>query len=46
MAANSESFVGDRPVPDEPMYLIMNLGISTNFGAVDYEGLAPLFPTA
>jgi hypothetical protein len=35
MAANSEAFVGGRPVPDEPMYLIMNLGISTNFGAVE-----------
>lgn len=35
MAANSVSEVGARQIPDEPMYLIMNLGISENFGAVE-----------
>ncbi|KAL0566865.1 hypothetical protein V5O48_015130 [Marasmius crinis-equi] len=31
-----------RPVPQEPMYLIVNLGMSTNFGDVDLEHL--IFP--
>ncbi|CUA66683.1 Beta-glucan synthesis-associated protein KRE6 [Rhizoctonia solani] len=33
---------GGRPVPMEPMYLIINLGISPNFGAIDWEHL--IFP--
>ncbi|CAE6468714.1 unnamed protein product [Rhizoctonia solani] len=33
---------GGRPVPVEPMYLIVNLGISPNFGAIDWENL--IFP--
>jgi hypothetical protein len=35
MAPNAEAGVGQRPVSEEPMYLIMNLGISENFGAVE-----------
>ncbi|KAF9452398.1 glycoside hydrolase family 16 protein [Macrolepiota fuliginosa MF-IS2] len=31
--------IGARPVPEEPMYLIMNLGMSTNFGPVDLDHL-------
>ncbi|KXN90601.1 Beta-glucan synthesis-associated protein KRE6 [Leucoagaricus sp. SymC.cos] len=31
--------IGNRPVPQEPMYLIMNLGMSTNFGPVDLANL-------
>ncbi|GLB37064.1 putative beta-glucan synthesis-associated protein (SKN1) [Lyophyllum shimeji] len=35
--------VSARPVPLEPMYLIVNLGMSENFGKVDFEHLT--FPT-
>ncbi|EIN10535.1 beta-glucan synthesis-associated protein [Punctularia strigosozonata HHB-11173 SS5] len=31
--------ISDRPVPQEPMYLIANLGMSTNFGTVDLDHL-------
>ncbi|EPQ59119.1 glycoside hydrolase family 16 protein [Gloeophyllum trabeum ATCC 11539] len=31
--------ISARPVPQEPMYIIMNLGMSTNFGDVDLEHL-------
>ncbi|KAJ7188257.1 beta-glucan synthesis-associated [Mycena filopes] len=31
--------IGARPVPQEPMYLIANLGMSTNFGPVDLTHL-------
>lgn len=35
MGPNAEAGVGQRLVSEEPMYLIMNLGISENFGAVE-----------
>ncbi|KAI5897239.1 concanavalin A-like lectin/glucanase [Schizophyllum commune H4-8] len=35
--------IGPRPIPQEPMYLIMNLGMSENFGEVDLDHLT--FPT-
>lgn len=44
MAAQSSIDVGDRPVPEEPLYIIMNLAISTAFTTIDYDGLAPYFP--
>lgn len=44
MGPNARAQVGQRIISEEPMYIVMNLGISENFGAVDYEGLAPLFP--
>ncbi|WWC91061.1 uncharacterized protein L201_006002 [Kwoniella dendrophila CBS 6074] len=44
MGPNADAMVGQRLVSEEPMYLIMNLGISENFGAVDYEGLEKLWP--
>ncbi|KAK0476644.1 beta-glucan synthesis-associated [Armillaria novae-zelandiae] len=31
--------ISERPVPTEPMYIIANLGMSTNFGPVDIEHL-------
>lgn len=34
--------IGARPVADEPMYILMNLGISEQFGHVDIENL--IFP--
>ncbi|KAF9268840.1 beta-glucan synthesis-associated protein [Marasmius fiardii PR-910] len=36
--------ISTRPVPQEPMYLIMNLGMSRNFGPVDFDHL--MFPTS
>ncbi|KAG9047513.1 hypothetical protein FS837_002098 [Tulasnella sp. UAMH 9824] len=35
--------IGQRIIPDEPLYLIINLGMSENFGDVDLEHL--IFPT-
>ncbi|RPD55804.1 glycoside hydrolase family 16 protein [Lentinus tigrinus ALCF2SS1-7] len=43
MGPDPISEISDRPVPQEPMYLIMNLGISENFGFVDYKNL--VFPS-
>jgi beta-glucanase (GH16 family) len=37
MGADASVGISGRPVPQEPMYLIMNLGQSTNFGRVDTE---------
>ncbi|CCM05196.1 uncharacterized protein FIBRA_07405 [Fibroporia radiculosa] len=42
MGADNYTQIQARPVPQEPMYLIMNLGISLNFGPVDFAGL--IFP--
>ncbi|EJC99060.1 beta-glucan synthesis-associated protein [Fomitiporia mediterranea MF3/22] len=36
--------ISARPVPQEPMYVILNLGISEQFGFVDFEHLT--FPTS
>ncbi|KAG6821346.1 hypothetical protein H0H93_014143 [Arthromyces matolae] len=35
--------ISERPIPREPMYIIVNLGMSTNFGQVDLDHLK--FPT-
>lgn len=43
MAADSRVEIDGRPVPQEPMYIIANLGMSTNFGKVDLPDLT--FPT-
>ncbi|KAI0375114.1 glycoside hydrolase family 16 protein [Pilatotrama ljubarskyi] len=43
MAADNIVEISDRPVPQEPMYLIMNLGMSKNFGFVDFDHLS--FPS-
>ena len=43
MAADNLVEIGPRPVPQEPMYLIANLGMSRNFGTVDLDHLT--FPT-
>ncbi|KAH8099415.1 beta-glucan synthesis-associated [Cristinia sonorae] len=39
MAADTRVEIGPRPIPQEPMYILMNLGMSTNFGPVDLEHL-------
>ncbi|TCD63594.1 hypothetical protein EIP91_005202 [Steccherinum ochraceum] len=44
VGANPITEIGPRAVPQEPMYLIVNLGMSTNFGTVDLEHLT--FPTS
>ncbi|KIY72459.1 glycoside hydrolase family 16 protein [Cylindrobasidium torrendii FP15055 ss-10] len=41
-AADPRVEISARPIPVEPMYIIVNLGISENFGFVDYENL--IFP--
>jgi len=38
-AADTNVEIGARPIPQEPMYILMNLGMSTNFGPVDVEHL-------
>ncbi|EIW64599.1 glycoside hydrolase family 16 protein [Trametes versicolor FP-101664 SS1] len=43
MAADPRVEIGPRPIPQEPLYLIANLGMSPNFGAIDYDKLQ--FPT-
>jgi len=43
MAADTQTQIGARPVPQEPMYILANLGMSTNFGTVDLAHLT--FPT-
>lgn len=36
--------VGTRPVPQEPMSMIMNFGMSNGFSALNLTGIAPLLP--
>lgn len=31
--------IGPRPIPQEPMYIIANLGFSINFGGIDFENI-------
>ena len=44
MGPNTAAEIGSRPISTEPMYLIMNLGLSKNFGAIDFDGLDELWP--
>ncbi|KAJ7084395.1 beta-glucan synthesis-associated [Mycena belliarum] len=39
LAADAAVEIFARPVPQEPLYIIANLGMSTNFGPVDVEHL-------
>ncbi|KAJ6600808.1 beta-glucan synthesis-associated [Mycena sp. CBHHK59/15] len=43
LAADPRVETSGRPVPQEPMYILANLGMSTNFGFVDVEHIT--FPT-
>lgn len=36
--------IGQRVIPQEPMSMILNFGMSNGFSAVNLTGLAPLFP--
>ncbi|TFK30804.1 beta-glucan synthesis-associated protein [Coprinopsis marcescibilis] len=40
MGLDTQVEISARPIPQEPMYLIVNLGISENFGTVDFDHLA------
>jgi hypothetical protein len=42
-AADDRVNISARPVPQEPMYLIANLGLSESFGGIDFDHLT--FPT-
>ncbi|KAH7322095.1 glycoside hydrolase family 16 protein [Rhizoctonia solani] len=42
MGADSKTMIGQRPVPQEPMYILANLGMSYNFGPIDFKHL--VFP--
>ncbi|EAL19980.1 hypothetical protein CNBF3070 [Cryptococcus deneoformans B-3501A] len=44
MGPNKEAGVDQRLVTEEPMYMVLNLGISENFGAVHFVGLQKLWP--
>lgn len=35
--------IGQRTIPEEPMYILMNQGISKNFGGIDWDEL--IFPS-
>jgi beta-glucanase (GH16 family) len=39
MAADGATEISQRPVPQEPMYIIANLGFSPNFGQIDFDAL-------
>lgn len=39
LAADPRVEIGPRPVPQEPMYIIANLGFSINFGGIDFENI-------
>ncbi|EIM83185.1 glycoside hydrolase family 16 protein [Stereum hirsutum FP-91666 SS1] len=42
MKADPRTEISDRPIPQEPMYIIANLGMSYNFGDIDFDDL--VFP--
>ncbi|KAI0068292.1 beta-glucan synthesis-associated [Artomyces pyxidatus] len=39
MVADTSVEIGPRPIPQEPLYIIANLGMSQSFGTVDLEHL-------
>ncbi|KAF9476634.1 glycoside hydrolase family 16 protein [Pholiota conissans] len=42
MGPDTATEISTRPIPQEPMYIIANLGLSLGFGVVDFENL--IFP--
>ncbi|TIB93798.1 SKN1-domain-containing protein [Wallemia mellicola] len=44
MRAVPDLGISDRLITAEPMYMIINNGISNNFGGIDWDGLAGSFP--
>ncbi|KAF7362900.1 GH16 domain-containing protein [Mycena venus] len=43
VGADEETGISARPITDEPLYILANLGISTGFGFVDFEHI--VFPS-
>ncbi|KAG6861130.1 hypothetical protein C0995_003582 [Termitomyces sp. Mi166 len=39
LAQDPQTEIGPRPIPQEPMYIIANLGFSLNFGDIDFENI-------
>jgi len=39
MGPDANTQISARPVPQEPMYIIANLGMSPSFGAIDFDDL-------
>jgi len=39
LAADPRVEIGPRPIPQEPLYIIANLGFSINFGGIDFENI-------
>ncbi|KZV60495.1 glycoside hydrolase family 16 protein [Peniophora sp. CONT] len=39
LVADNKSEIAARPIPQEPMYIIFNLGLSTSFVTIDYDDL-------
>ncbi|KAG2005854.1 beta-glucan synthesis-associated protein KRE6 [Coprinopsis cinerea AmutBmut pab1-1] len=37
MGSDPLTHIGARPIPQEPMYIIANLGFSLNFGPIDFD---------
>jgi hypothetical protein len=44
LVADEKSQVGNRQFPREPMYILLNLGISRNFGDFEWDDVIPGFP--
>lgn len=43
LSPDPRTHIGRQTFPKEPMYIILNLGISKNFGDVDWDKLTPLW---
>ncbi|KAG6853425.1 hypothetical protein C0991_004538 [Blastosporella zonata] len=39
LAADPLTEIGPRQIPQEPMYIIANLGFSVNFGGIDFTNI-------
>lgn len=39
LGPDNQTLISQRPIPEEPMYIIINLGMSENFGEVDLKHL-------
>ena len=44
LAPDNRTLIDSRQYPKEPMYIIMNLGISKNFGDVEWDDIMEGFP--
>ncbi|WFD14997.1 hypothetical protein MARU1_001008 [Malassezia arunalokei] len=44
LAPDNRTLINSRQYPKEPMYIIMNLGISKNFGDVEWDDIMEGFP--